>query len=119
MKIKQLLSLIILIMALPTTSFAMHTYYYNSDTGDYYTIWRDAHGTTFITDLNTKVTQVKGNYYFDTYGNSPFYYNSPYYYNYYAYTPYPFINFGGDYNYYHPGLHGGYVGFGGFVGPSN
>jgi hypothetical protein len=116
MKMKHRLALILLILTLPTTSFAMHTYYYDSDTGDYYTIWHDGYGTTFVTDLNTEVTHVKGNYYFDTYDHADFYNNSPYYYNYYPYRSQPFIFFGGGYNYHRGGNHGLYGGIPGYGG---
>ncbi len=116
MKLKRTLALTLFILALPTTSFAMRTYYYDSDTGDYYTVWCYVNGTTFQTDLNTEVSHVKGNYYFDTYDHSDFYNNSPYYYNYYPYTPHPFIFFGGGYNYDRGGNHGLYAGIPGYGG---
>jgi len=108
MKMKRILSVIILMLALPTASFAARMYY-DPDTGDYYTVSYDAFGNTIITNFDTQVSYDEGLPYDDTYYNYPYYYNAPYYYNYYPYPFYPALYFGGGFGgHFHGGFHGGH-----------
>ncbi len=113
MKMKRILSIIILMLALPTASFAARMYY-DPNSGEYYTVSYDAYGNRVITDFDTQVSYDEGLPYDDTYYNSYPYYSSPYYYN---YNPYPILFFGGGFS---GGFHGGHGGFhgghGGFHG---
>ncbi len=120
MKMKRILSIIILMLALPATCLAAHVYY-DPNTGDYYTVSYDAYGNTIITNFDTQVSYDEGYYNDEPYYGNPYYYSSPHYYN---YTPYPFFpllyfsgSFGGGHGEHHHGeyggFHGGHGGFGG------
>jgi len=110
MKTKRILSIMILLLALPTASFAARMYY-DSGNGQYYTVRHDAYGNRVIIYYDTQGYYNEGLPYDNTY-NYPYYYNSPYYDNYNPYPIVPLLFFGGGYG-GHGGYHGGHGGFGG------
>jgi len=106
MKTKRILSIMILLLALPTVSFAASVYY-DPGSGGYYTVGFDAYGNRVLTPYDNQVYYNEGLPYDNTYYN-PNYYNN--YYpsdNYYpsAVVPALFFSIGGG-GYREHGEHG-------------